>query len=171
MVIKRDKNKNTIINIKVMSKDINLTKPIPKKFICSNQGVKNLSPEIRWKHVPDAKSYVLMFFDPDAPSGTWVHWLLTNIPAKVNKIPSLPSMPTKNIKVYNETIKQGINSWGKIGYGGPCPPPGNSHRYYLVIYALNINSNDSENSAEKFLEKIQGHVIGKGHVMGKYQRK
>ncbi len=162
--------KNEKVEMKIYSRGIKPKKMINRKFICTNQGGKNLSPDISWKPVKNAASYVLLAFDPDAPSGTWVHWILTYIPPTLTRLPVLPASKDRQMKVYNEMVRQGVNSWGEVGYGGPCPPPGKAHRYYFVVYALDMALQTNSNSVEKFLERIKGHVIGKGHIMGIHKR-
>ena len=157
--------------IKVFSRSIKPNQSIPRKFICQNQGGKDLSPDLSWKPVNGAVSYIVLAFDPDAPSGTWIHWILSYIPSKITKLPILPATINKILEVRGEKLVQGKNSWGKYGYGGPCPPPGKSHRYYFVVYALDISmENSNVNKVESFLAKIQPHVIGYGHLKGMYQR-
>jgi len=156
--------------MKVISKAIQNNKTISRKYICSNQGGQNYSPDLKWSSVPNAKSYVVLVFDPDAPSGTWFHWLLTNIAPEIIQLPALPANPKKILEVSGGKIKQGKNSWGKLGYIGPCPPPGKKHRYYYMVYALDTIINDVIYIPETFLATIKGHVIDKGHIIGIFQR-
>jgi len=162
--------KNKMGSIKITSKSLKNNRQISRMHICTNQGGNNLNPDLAWTNIPGAKSYVLLVFDPDAPSGTWIHWLLPNIPPKIKKIPSLPASDNKSLEVYGVKIKQGKNSWGKYGYIGPCPPPGNPHKYYFVVYALDKVIDDPGNNTEEFLQKVKGHVIGKGNLMGTFRR-
>ena len=170
---KNNKSPNKKVKIKVFSKNLKPNKPISNKFICTNQGCKDLSPYLSWKPVKGAASYVLLVFDPDAPSGTWFHWILPSISKKITKIPVLPSNNNKVLEIRGEKVIQGKNSWNKFGYGGPCPPPGEPHRYYFVVYALDTvleNANINSNKIQNFLAKIQPHVIGYGHLKAIYQR-
>ena len=103
---------------------------IPKKFTCDGNDV---SPALRWSGVPGAaKSLALICDDPDAPMGTWTHWVLWNMP------PSTPGLPegVPPDSVLPGGIHQEQNSWPKSGYGGPCPPPANPHRYFFKLFAL-----------------------------------
>jgi len=103
---------------------------IPPQYTCEG---KDVSPHLQWSGVPDGtKSFALISEDPDAPSKTWVHWVIYNIPAESRELPQgFPHDP-----VLPDGIRQGINDGGEIGYGGPCPPPGRPHRYYFKLYAL-----------------------------------
>ena len=105
--------------------------------------------------------------DPDAPIGLWVHWIVYDIPGNLNEIP-------ENWKTcINEEsgVKTGKNSWGKNEYGGPCPPPGNPHRYFFKIYALDIKMNlDDGKTKEEIEEAMQEHIIAEGQLMGRYKR-
>lgn len=160
------------IKMKLFSRSIRNNQPIIRKFICQSQGGKDLSPDLSWKPVNGAESYVVLAFDPDAPTGTWIHWLITHIPNKITKLPVLPSTNNKILEVRDEKLTQAKNSWGNYGYGGPCPSPGKEHRYYFVVYALDqIVEIGNNNKVESFLTKIQSHVIGYGHIKTMYERK
>ena len=113
-------------------------KKIPLKYICSNQKGLDISPGISWKAVPKAKSYVLIVEDPDAPiQNGFVHWILQNIPSNITSIPELQQQKEKIFYLKKGRIIQGLNSWGRYSYGGPCPPPdGKIHHYYFKIFAL-----------------------------------
>jgi hypothetical protein len=139
--------------------------PIPAKYTCDGQGV---SLPLTWTNAPaDAKSFVLIADDPDAPGGAWVHWVIYNLPPTAtslaeNMSPS-PQLP--------DGAKQGINDFGQTGYGGPCPPPGKPHRYFFKIYALDttlgLNSGTTKN---ELLKTMNGHVLAEGQLWGTYQR-
>jgi Raf kinase inhibitor-like YbhB/YbcL family protein len=137
---------------------------IPKQYTCDG---KNISPPLAWTGVPsNAKSQVLIADDPDAPVGTWVHWVVFNIPSAVRELPEaiapIETLPTGGT--------QGKSSFGKIGYGGPCPPSG-AHRYFFKIYALDTELNlRSASTKDDVVKAMDGHVIAEGQLMGKYQR-
>jgi Raf kinase inhibitor-like YbhB/YbcL family protein len=137
---------------------------IPAKFTCDGQ---NISPPLEWGNAPaGTKSFALISDDPDAPMGTWVHWVAYNIPASVNKL-------GENVKTEKELAdgtRQGNNSWPNIGYGGPCPPSG-THRYYFKLYALDTTL-DLKPGATKaqVLQAMKGHVLAEAQLMGKYKR-
>ncbi|MDD4953925.1 MAG: YbhB/YbcL family Raf kinase inhibitor-like protein [Candidatus Omnitrophica bacterium] len=129
---------------------------IPKKFTCDGQ---DISPKLKIEDIPaDTKSLALIVDDPDAPRGTWVHWIVYNIP---------PVSYIDENSVPGEQIK---NDSGDYGYGGPCPPSG-THRYFFKIYALDmlldlqIGSNEQE-----LLDAMQGHVIDNAELIGTYAR-
>jgi Raf kinase inhibitor-like YbhB/YbcL family protein len=137
---------------------------IPKKHTCDGE---DISPQLEWELVPEnAKSIVIISDDPDAPMGTWVHWVYYDIPANINGLPeNIPPVESPEIGG-----KQGTNDFGKTGYGGPCPP-GGTHRYYFKVYALDAILNLSP-GAEKaqLLEAMEGHIIDQVQLMGKYNR-
>jgi len=124
---------------------------------------KNVSPPLQIGGVPpEAKSLVLINDDPDAPAGTWDHWILWNIDPKTTIIPE-DSVPEKAVA--------GKNDFGQTKYGGPAPPSG-THRYFFRIFALDIVLDLPAGSGREALEKaMKGHVIGEGQLMGRYTRK
>lgn len=138
---------------------------IPSIYTCDNIDV---SPELTWSGVPSGtKSFALICDDPDAPSGTYVHWVLFNLPADVRE---LSENISKNDILPNGT-RQGKNDFGKIGYGGPCPP-GGTHRYYFKLYALDTVLNEKPGITKKELVKaIETHVLEEAQLMGRYKRK
>ncbi|MBI2541408.1 YbhB/YbcL family Raf kinase inhibitor-like protein [Candidatus Woesearchaeota archaeon] len=131
---------------------------IPSEYTCDGS---DLSPALLISDVPsNAKSLVLVMDDPDAPAGTWDHWAVFNINPSIKEI-------TKGAEPGGTA---GRNSWGRAGYGGPCPPSG-THRYFFKMYALDIMLGLPENSTKKELEKaMQGHIIAKAELMGTYKR-
>lgn len=133
--------------------------PIPSPYTCDGADVP---PPLTWQDVPtDVGSYALIMDDPDAPRGTWIHWVLYNIPADAQELPD--GEPSG-------TGVQGENSWGDLGYGGPCPP-GDEHRYFFKLYALDTEL-DLEAGADKeaLLAAMEGHVLAQGQLMGVYER-
>ncbi len=140
---------------------------IPMKYTCDGE---DISPLLEWSNVPaGAKSIVLIMDDPDAPMGTWVHWVIYNIPATVKSLPE--RFPTKDIMKDGTT--QGRNSWGRIGYGGPCPPPPTgAHRYFFKLYAIDKKLDLGPGATkEAVLQAIKGHILSEAEVMGKYKRR
>jgi len=131
---------------------------IPTRFTCDG---KNISPEISISNVPkEAQSFVVIMDDPDAPSGTWTHWSVFNIPPT-----------TKVLHEGKEPIgRAGTNSWGKTGYRGPCPPKG-EHRYFFRVYALNktlpLNVGSSRGD---ILTAMKGSVLATAELIGRYKR-
>lgn len=139
---------------------------IPAKYTCDGA---NVSPELNWSGAPEnTKSYVIICDDPDAPAGTWVHWVVFDIDPAVTK---LAEGMEKGYEVKG-VAKQGVTSFIAPGYGGPCPPSG-THRYYFKIYALDIatlNLDPKKATKKEVLAAIDGHVIGQGELMGRYAR-
>jgi Raf kinase inhibitor-like YbhB/YbcL family protein len=140
---------------------------IPVQFTCEGQ---DISPELTWKDPPPgAKSFVLIVHDPDAPMpGGFTHWVVYNIPAHVNHIPQGASKHQETLAAVGI---QGENDGEKIGYMGPCPPSG-THRYYFYLYALDTELNLKPGASKADVEKaIQGHVLAKAELMGRYKKK
>jgi Raf kinase inhibitor-like YbhB/YbcL family protein len=147
--------------MKIISDAFENGKLIPSKYTCDGS---DISPSISWDSVPDStKSFVLIVDDPDAPHGTWDHWILFNIPNTVRKLP-------ENISALPEGTREGKNSWDKIGYGGPCPPSG-VHRYFFKLYALDsfLILNNGANKTE-IMDAMKNHIIGEASLLGKYER-
>ena len=137
---------------------------IPSKFTCDGE---NISPCLNWAAVPEGtKSLALIMDDPDAPNGDWVHFILFNIPPETRQL-------AENFQVSNKphpAMKAGINSSRKLNYHGPCPPSG-IHRYFFKIYALDIMLNQPEGTTKKdLLLAMEGHILSKGELIGRYQR-
>ena len=137
---------------------------IPKKHTCD---AEDISPDLNWSGVPkEAKSLALICDDPDAPGGTWVHWVLFNIPADVTTLQAGVS-PDAFLKI---GARHGKNDFRKLGYGGPCPP-GGTHRYFFKIYALDtLLSLESGSTKAQLLAAMKGHILAEGQLMGKYKR-
>ncbi|UJS17345.1 MAG: YbhB/YbcL family Raf kinase inhibitor-like protein [Candidatus Jettenia sp.] len=137
---------------------------IPQKYTCDGE---DISPPLSWNSVPNGtKSLALICDDPDAPMGTWVHWVLFNLPANIQGLPE--NRPHQ--KTFENGAKQGITDFKKIGYGGPCPPSG-THRYYFKLYALDTEINlDAGITKQQLLKAMEGHIIAEGQLMGKYKR-
>lgn len=137
---------------------------IPKKYTCDAEDV---SPELHWSDPPAAKGFALIVDDPDAPSGTWVHWVVVNLPASAH---DLPEAAGKRAPL-PEGAQQGKNDFGKSAYGGPCPPPGKPHRYFFKLYALDAKLSLKEGSTKAEVEKaIEGHILGQAQLTGRYGR-
>ena len=140
--------------------------PVPAKYTCDGSDV---SPPLQWTNVPaNTKSLVLIADDPDAPVGTWVHWVLYDLPANTN---ALPENVTK-AETLTGNAKQGLNDFRRIGYSGPCPPAGKPHRYFFKIYALDTMPHLKPGLTKKeLLKATNGHVLAEGQLMGTYQRR
>ena len=144
------------VSMKILSPEFENDGFIPKKFTCQGEDV---SPTLIIENIPkEAKSLALIVDDPDAPMGTWVHWVVFDIPL-INRIEenSIPG-------------KQGSNDFGRKDYGGPCPPSG-THRYFFKIYALDKILNLTEGITKKELEKaMEGHILGQSELIGLYKK-
>lgn len=136
---------------------------IPAKHTCDGE---DLSPQLAWSGAPaEAKSFALIVDDPDAPRGTWVHWVLYDIPATVSELPEGASTALP------AGTREGLNSSNETGYGGPCPPSGR-HRYFHKLYALDTQLGDLGRPTKAALEQaMQGQVLAHGELIGTYQRK
>ena len=138
---------------------------IPKKHTCDGA---DLSPGLTWINIPaGTQSLVLIAEDPDAPVGTWTHWTAWNIPPMSTELPE--GVP----KVENlaDGTRQGKNDFKRIGYGGPCPPPGKPHRYFFRLYALGIKLNLNAGATRYELERaMKGQVLSEAELMGRYGR-
>jgi len=137
---------------------------IPKKFTCDGPDV---SPALSWGDPPaGTKSLAIICDDPDAPGGTWVHWVLYDLPADTRK---LPEGIAKDHQLKNGGL-QGRNDFGKIGYNGPCPPRGSEHRYFFKIYALDSKTGLKAGAAKSELERAMNkHVLAQAQFVGRYQ--
>lgn len=142
--------------------------PIPSKFTCEGE---DISPALAWSGVPNGtRSLVLIVDDPDAPDPaapkmTWVHWILYNLPPTVTGL-------TEGVKPENlpEGTQQGLNSWGRQGYGGPCPPIG-THRYFHKLYALDTELTGLNTPDKDRLEKaMTDHILARGELIGTYRK-
>ncbi|MFC1738478.1 YbhB/YbcL family Raf kinase inhibitor-like protein [Planctomycetota bacterium] len=137
---------------------------IPSKYTCDGE---DISPPLQWQNVPEGtKSIALISDDPDAPMGTWVHWVLYELPAETSElaenIPADESLPNG--------AKQGTSDFGRIGYGGPCPPSG-THRYFFKIYALDSDAGLEAGATKgQLLKAMEGHILATGQLIGKYKR-
>ena len=141
-------------------------KEIPDQYTC--QG-KDSSPPLKWTGVPTgAKSLALIADDPDAPMGTWVHWVLFDLPPTSTELKE--DMPkTQHLP---GGARQGLNDFKRLGYGGPCPPPGKPHRYFFKLYALDTLLDLKPGATKQDVEAaIKGHILAEGQLMGTYQRK
>jgi Raf kinase inhibitor-like YbhB/YbcL family protein len=138
---------------------------IPKQHTCDGA---DLSPALTWSGAPaTTKSYAVIADDPDAPVGTWVHWVLYNLPAAATQLPQ--GVPPDATLSTGGT--QGVNDFRKVGYGGPCPPAGKPHRYFFKLYALDVaTSLEPRATKQDLLRAIEGHVVGQAELMGTYRR-
>jgi Raf kinase inhibitor-like YbhB/YbcL family protein len=158
-------NLEGVAKMKVTSTAFQEGANIPKKYTGDGDDV---SPPLKWEGTPaGTKSFALICDDPDAPRGTWVHWVLFNIPADKTELPE--AVPT-TAKLASGA-RQGTNDFKKIGYGGPAPPPGKPHRYFFKLYALDRVLDLPEGPKKKDVEDaMDKHVLAHGQLMGTYGR-
>lgn len=137
---------------------------IPMRYTCTGDDV---SPPLAWSDTPaGAKSLALIVDDPDAPAGTWVHWVAFNLPVTAGGLPE----GIKDAKQLPSGGTQGTNSWRRIGYGGPCPPSG-THRYFFKLYALDTTLSLGNNATAKDLQAaMKGHILAESQLMGRFKR-
>lgn len=139
---------------------------IPARFTCSGE---NVSPPLHWSGAPaGTRSFVLIMDDPDAPAGVWVHWVLYDLPASQSSLPSLSAAASR----LPGGGLEGRNNFRKIGYGGPCPPPGRPHRYFFRLYALTVNSLSLPPGAtrQQVDDAMRGKILGEAELMGTFGR-
>ena len=138
---------------------------IPRKYTCDGADV---SPPLRWAKPPaGTKSIALICDDPDAPMGTWVHWVIYGLSPEPIWLPE-GVLPQKSVL---GGAKQGMTDFRRIGYGGPCPPKGPAHRYFFKVYALDVELNLPPGATKQDVEKaMKGHILSEGQLMGKYGR-
>lgn len=129
---------------------------------------KNVSPPVRWAGAPKGvKSFAVICEDPDAPRGTWIHWVLFNVPADRHELPE--AVPADQDVL--QGARQGTNSFKKIGYGGPDPPRGKPHHYLFKVYALDATLDlPAGATQEQLVTAMQGHVLAQGQLTGLYGR-
>ena len=153
-------------SLKISSPAFQDGQSIPAQYTCDGE---KISPPLKWSDAPaGAKSFALICDDPDAPAGTWTHWLVYGIPASTTelpeKTPATDSLP--------DGAHQGINSFKRVGYGAPCPPHGKSHRYIFKLYALDADLALKPRATKKQLVlAMKGHILAQGEFKGMYQRK
>jgi Raf kinase inhibitor-like YbhB/YbcL family protein len=138
---------------------------IPSRFSCQGE---NISPALKWTDPPaGARSFALIVEDPDAPAGVWTHWVVFNLPAQARAMdenaPQQAELPNGGL--------QGLTSFGSVGYGGPCPPPGRAHRYFFRLYALDtVLSLQAGAAKQDVLAALKGHILGEAQLMGRFKR-
>lgn len=138
---------------------------IPTKHTCDGE---DLSPVLKWTGVPEGvQSFALIADDPDAPVGTWIHWVLYNIPGEARSLRE--GIPAD--EKLEEGAIHGINDFRRFGYGGPCPPPGKPHRYFFKLFALSRKVDLPPGATkQQLLKAMEGSILDKAELMGKYGR-
>ena len=147
------------MNVQITSTAFNEGGYIPPLYTCDDQ---NVSPPLAWTGIPTSSiSLAIIMDDPDAPAGTWVHWVLYNLP------PDTTSLEQGMTGLGMD----GKNDFNRLGYGGPCPPRGSNHRYFIKIYALDAKLDLKSGATKNQLESsMRGHILAQGQLMGRYGR-
>jgi len=138
---------------------------IPKTYTCKGT---DISPALAWSGAPaHAASFAVIMDDPDAPAGTWVHWVMWNVAQSSHSLPQ--DVPKRD--QLSDGARQGRNSFGKVGYNGPCPPAGQTHRYFFRVYALDAKLDLAAGANSSQLESaMQDHVLAQGEYMGTFHK-
>ena len=138
---------------------------IPRQYTCDGA---DRSPPLRWENASAAaKSLALIADDLDAPVGTWVHWVIYDLPAGTNEL----SEGTPTTDTLSNRAKQGVNDFRKVGYGGPCPPPGPAHRYFFKLDALDAETRLKPRATkQQLLDAMKGHILAEAQLLGRYGR-
>ncbi len=152
------KGESRMLNLSSAAFEANMA--IPAKYSCKGDDV---SPPLAWKNAPtETRSFALIFDDPDAPAGTWVHLVVFNIPAEMDTFPEDISLPPD--------ISVGKNSWGNTRYGGPCPPSG-IHRYFFKLYALDTDLSLKDGASKTdLLAAMEHHILAQAELMGTFSK-
>lgn len=157
------------VTIKLTSPAFAHGERIPKKYTGDGE---DISPALQWTALPEnTKELALIMDDPDAPRPEpWVHWVIYKIPATATGLPENIAKTERPVEPTGAL--QGLNSWNRVGYGGPAPPPGHGvHHYHFRLYALDTTLDLGPRlTKEALLEKMKGHIIGRGELIGTYQR-
>jgi Raf kinase inhibitor-like YbhB/YbcL family protein len=135
--------------------------PIPPMYSCKGE---DISPPLAWGDPPEGtQSFALIMDDPDAPGGTWDHWIVYNLPGDVRELP-------EGMERGDLGTTFGANSWGRVDYGGPCPPSG-THRYFFKLYALDTNLELGQGASKNQLQAaMEGHILAESELMGTFSR-
>jgi Raf kinase inhibitor-like YbhB/YbcL family protein len=138
---------------------------IPAQYTCKG---KDVSPALEWSGAPaHTASFAIILDDPDAPAGIWVHWVMWNVPEAAHSLPQ--GIPKR--EQLPDGSHQGRNSFGKIGYNGPCPPAGQTHRYFFRVYALDTKLNLNAGADRAALdEAMRGHVLAQSEYVGTFRK-
>lgn len=161
----RDSKGASTVAFAVKSPDFSSGGDIPLEFTCTGE---DRSPALEWTGAPEGtKSFALIADDPDAPAGTWVHWVIFNIPHSAHALAGAVERKDQ----LSDGTRQGRNDFRKIGYNGPCPPPGKPHRYFFKLYALDSELKLAPGSSKSDVEKaMEGHTLGRAEWIGRYRR-
>ena len=157
--------KGGTMSLQISSDAFSAGETIPKKFTCDGPDV---SPQLKWNDPPaNTQGFALIMDDPDAPAGTWVHWVLYDLAANARELPEGVAKQEQ----LSSGARQGRNDFGKIGYGGPCPPPGKPHRYFFKLYALDVKLDLKAGATKADVERaMKGHILAQAELIGRYGR-
>ena len=157
--------KGGTMSLQISSTAFSAGETMPKKFTCDGPDV---SPQLKWNDPPaNTQSIALIMDDPDAPVGTWVHWVLYDLPAATREL----SEGVPKQEQLSSGARQGRNDFGTIGYNGPCPPPGKPHRYFFKLYSLDSKLDLKAGASKAELERtMKSHILGRAQLIGKYGR-
>lgn len=155
----------TAVGFELVSPAFAAGQAIPVRYTCDGE---DISPPLRWGEPPEGtQSLALIMDDPDAPVGTFVHWVLFNLPATASELPE--AVPSDAELAGGG--RHGQNSWKRLGYGGPCPP-GGTHRYFFKLYALDAPLDlEAGASKQQLLKAMEKHILARAELMGTYARK
>ena len=153
-----------VMSLQLISTAFAARQPIPARYSCLGQDV---SPPLAWADPPQGtQGFALIADDPDAPVGIWVHWVLYNLPAGSRELPEVAPLDEK----LGDGSLNGQNSWGRVGYGGPCPPAG-THRYFFRLYALDTQLDlPAGKDKKQVLKAMEGHILAQAELMGTFTR-
>ena len=158
----------TVAQFTLSSPSFRNNQPMPAKHSCEGE---DASPSLKWEGAPaGTKSFALICDDPDAPGGSWVHWVMYGIAASTKELPE--NVAKTDTVAALGGVKQGRNDFDRAGYGGPCPPRGHSvHHYHFRLYALDTDLNLAPRVTRKQLESaMKGHILAQAELIGTYQR-
>ena len=153
-----------MLELAVLSAAFAMGGAIPDRYAC-----RPCSPPLSWSEVPaGTQRLAILCDDPDAPAGDWVHWVVFNLAPDVR---ALPENVARDARLPGGAV-QGVNDYARNGYDGPCPPPGQTHRYFYTVFALDVRLALAAGARKKDLvEAMRGHVLAQGALMGTYSRK
>ena len=158
----------TPATLTISSPDFAAGQAIPSTYTCDGS---DSSPALKWPAAPSGtQSLALIMDDPDAPVGTWVHWVVYNLPPDTGELAAGASQAKAATFNLPAGALQGVSSFKRSDYGGPCPPSG-THRYFFRVYALDTNISQPGLDKAKLLEAMQGHILASGELMGTYTKK
>ena len=153
-----------MLELAVLSAAFAMGAAIPDRHGCAG-----ISPPLEWSAAPaNTQSLAVLCDDPDAPAGDWVHWVVFNLAPDVR---SLPENVARDAHLPGDAV-QGLNDYDRVGYDGPCPPPGQTHRYFYKVFALDTRlALDARARKKDLLKAMQGHILAQGSLSGTYARK